>query len=322
MASTQVGATCFSRSANTCCLIDSSSNTASITKSQSAKSARSVVPLISARSRLASSADDPLLGQQLVDLGVDRGRGRWSTRSWSRSVITTGTLQPAQEQGGQLAGHQAGPDDADLGHRPGQRAVRGAGGLAGPLADQLERVQAGPQLRAHDQVGQSLVLGRVRRGPVGGPGGGHQLQRPVRRRRRRRRPSRRRTPAPRPARRPSARAAVDRVAVDGRSSRLTTWPAQSSERSRKSAPSNIASASPSAYAAGAVEHPVLAQRVLDDQGDRALDADQVGHQVRPAPARDQAQEALGQRDPGGGRGDGAVVGSAGRPPARRPAPSR
>ena len=35
--------------------------------------------------------------------------------------------------------------------------------------------------------------------------------------------------------------------------------------------------------------------------DRAVGPDQVGQQVRPTPAGDQAEEAFGQRDPGGGR---------------------
>ena len=57
MASTQRSETCFSRSAKTCFLIDISSKTASMTKSQSAKSISSVVPEISARSRFAASGE-------------------------------------------------------------------------------------------------------------------------------------------------------------------------------------------------------------------------------------------------------------------------
>ena len=67
VASTQVAPTCFSRSAKTCCLMASSSKTASMTKSQSAKSARSVVPLSSARSRFAVSGDIRFL---LVSLSI------------------------------------------------------------------------------------------------------------------------------------------------------------------------------------------------------------------------------------------------------------
>ena len=48
-------ATIFSISPKTCCLTPTSSNTASITKSQSAYSDLSVVPCTSARSRLAAS---------------------------------------------------------------------------------------------------------------------------------------------------------------------------------------------------------------------------------------------------------------------------
>ena len=68
VASRQLAETCFSRSAKTCFLIDISSKTASMTKSQSAKSTSSVVPEISPRSRFASSGD-PFLTQQPVDLG-------------------------------------------------------------------------------------------------------------------------------------------------------------------------------------------------------------------------------------------------------------
>ena len=53
-------------------------------------------------------------------------------------------LEPAEEEQGQLGGHQAGPDDADLGHRSGQDRVRGAGRLLGPFLQQIEGVQARP----------------------------------------------------------------------------------------------------------------------------------------------------------------------------------
>ena len=48
-----------------------------------------------------------------------------------------------------------------------------------------------------------------------------------------------------------------------------------------------------------LQHPVLLERVRDDDLERVLDADEVRQQVRAAPAGDDAEEHLGQRDRGG-----------------------
>ena len=85
-----------------------------------------------------------------------------------------------------------------------------------------------------------------------------------------------------------------------------TASAQASESSRKRTGSNIASAMPSAKACGPLSIRFIDQRVLDDDLERVLDADEVGQQVAAAPAGDQAEEALGQRDGGDAGGDGAV----------------
>ena len=59
-------------------------------------------------------------------------------------------LEPLGEQQGQLAGHQAGADDAHLGHRPCQRPVgRARRPLRAPL-HQVEGIEPGTQLIAHD----------------------------------------------------------------------------------------------------------------------------------------------------------------------------
>ena len=96
--------------------------------------------------------------QQLVDLGVDVADALVDAR-----LVEVGQhdrhLEAADEQQRELAGHQAGADDADLGDRAGQRLVRGAGRPLGPLLHQVEGVEAGAQLVAHDQVGERLVLG-------------------------------------------------------------------------------------------------------------------------------------------------------------------
>ena len=117
-----------------------------MTKSASAKASLFVEPVTRALSRLAvsplirplpsrpsiSAVDvaDALVDARLVEVGQhDRH------------------LEPAGEQQGELAGHQAGADDADLGDRPGQGPVRGADRPLGALCDEVEGVQAGAAAR-------------------------------------------------------------------------------------------------------------------------------------------------------------------------------
>ena len=84
-------------------------------------------------------------------------------------------LEAAYEQQRELAGHQAGADDADLGHRPGQRLVGRAGGPLGPLLHQVERVERGEQLGGRDISSQGVVLGGEALVAVGVTGAGDQL---------------------------------------------------------------------------------------------------------------------------------------------------
>ena len=56
-----------------------------------------------------------------------------------------------------------------------------------------------------------------------------------------------------------------------------------------------------------VELGVLRERVLDDDRDRVLRPDEVREQPRPAPARDDPERDLGQREGADVRRDGAVV---------------
>jgi len=56
----------------------------------------------------------------------------------------------------------------------------------------------------------------------------------------------------------------------------------------------------------AVQHAVLAEGVLDDHLQRGFRADQARQQVGAAPAGQQAEEALGERDRGDAGGDGLV----------------
>ena len=176
-------------------------------------------------------------------------------------------------------------------------------GPLGPLVHQVERVEGGPQLVAHQQVGQRVVLGRrpgrerlvadARAGQV------QQLDRPQR--------ARGGVAGAAGHDRPGAGdrvvpgAAVDLRPGDGAPRRRATPTAHSSDRSRKSAGSKSASAMPSFAAFGRRRHLVLRQRVLDDHRDGGVDADQVRQQLGAAPAGDQAEEDLGEGDDRGRR---------------------
>ena len=148
VASTHVSETTASTSANTCCLTFISSKTASMTKSASAKSG-----LVG---RAGDEGLEPVgpvvvhaaLGEQRVDLAVHVGHALVDAR-----LVEVGEhdrhLEPLGEQQRELAGHQAGADDADLGHRPGERLVRSAGRPLGALLHQVEGVEPGAQLVGH-----------------------------------------------------------------------------------------------------------------------------------------------------------------------------
>src|ERR1039457_4085598 len=178
VASTQSGRTTASTSAKTCCLTAISSNTASITKSASANASLVSDPLTRPVSLAAASS---LSRPRRASLAISACT--WSTPAsrlaCSRSVSTTGTSKPAGEQQRDLRGHQARTDHADLGHRPGQRLIRRARGLLGPLLGEVERVQASVQLVAEQQVREPLVLGGEPVVPAAVARGGDQVDGPV-----------------------------------------------------------------------------------------------------------------------------------------------
>ena len=101
---------------------------------------------------------DPALLQQLVHLGVHVAHalvhpGLVDIRHHH------GDLELAGEEQGELAGHQAGAHDADLGHRAGQLAVRGAGGALGPALHEVqEGVDGGAELVGLHQVRERLAF--------------------------------------------------------------------------------------------------------------------------------------------------------------------
>ena len=55
-------------------------------------------------------------------------------------------VQAPGEQQSQLPGHQAGADNADLGHIASEREIRYASGFPTPLLDEVERVHRRPEL--------------------------------------------------------------------------------------------------------------------------------------------------------------------------------
>jgi hypothetical protein len=169
-----------STSANTCCLTPISSKTASMMKSASEKpSALSSTPVTRALQAVGLVLVDTGLQQQLVDLGVDVAHTLVDAL-----LVDVGQhdrhLQAAQEEQGELRGHQTGADDADLGDRAGQGLVRGTRRTLAALLHQVERVDAGAQFATHDQVGEGHVLGVVTLLQVAVLGRGDDVQRAVR----------------------------------------------------------------------------------------------------------------------------------------------
>ena len=188
--------TTASTSANTCCLTDISSKTASMTRSASAKPSLDVEPVTRRVRNEAVSGETRRFSRRPCDLVVDPADALGHAL-----LVEVGHddrhPEAAREEQGELAGHEAGADDADLGHRSGEGLVRRAGRALGPLLHEVEGVEAGPQLVGHDEVGERLVLGgegvlagRGARGPdqldgaqrTGGAAGGlgpHDLRGPV-----------------------------------------------------------------------------------------------------------------------------------------------
>ena len=87
----------------------------------------------------------------------------------------------------------------------------------------------------------------------------------------------------------------------------TSSQAKAIDSSTNSAGSSRRSAKPSSNASGAGQHPVLAHRVLDDELHRRLGADQPRHELRPAPGRDDPEEALREAEVAHGGRDRARV---------------
>ena len=117
---------------------------------------------------------DPALGEELVDLGVHVGHALVGPL-----LVEVGEhdrhLEAAYEEQRELAGHQAGTHDADLGHRPGEGLVGRTGRALGTLLHEVEGVERGEQLGRLRQRVEGVVLGGEAGVAVGVAGRGDQL---------------------------------------------------------------------------------------------------------------------------------------------------
>jgi hypothetical protein len=247
---------------------------------------------------------EPAALQQLVDLAVGVVHALVEA-----GLVEVGHddrhLEPLREQQRHLRGHQPGADDADLGDRAGQRPVGGAEGTLGALLHEVEGVEAGAQLLAEDEVGQRLVLGRpclLERRRLGQR---EQVQRAVGRGR------------------GALDLGVDEPAGTGDGvlpglAALDLGPLDDDVAVRRRTPPRPATSPGSRRARSRrrrcpgrglrpLEHLVVRQGVLEHDLGGLLGADEVRQQLRAAPARDQAQEALGQGDSGHAGRHGPVV---------------
>ncbi len=246
---------------------------------------------------------DAALAEQLLDLGVDVAHTLVHAL-----LVDVGEdhrhLQAAQEEQRQLRGHQARADDADLGDRTGQGLVRGTGRALGALLHQVEGVDARAQLAAHDEVGQRRVLGVEAGLQVARLGGGDDVQRAVGGGSGAVHLGVRDEAALGDGRVPGL-AAVDLVADDlGGAVQDVRGPQERLLQEVRALEQRVGDAQVEDLLAAQLL--VLVERVLDDHRDRALGADQVRQDGAAAPAGNQAEEDLGQREGRDGLRDGAV----------------
>ncbi len=299
MASTQLSPTTASTSANTCRLTLSSSKTASMTKSASAKASLLTEPLISAFCRLAASAE---IRPRAACLSISACTCPTpnSTRAWSRSVITTGTCRRRTNSSAIWAAIRPAPTTPTLVDRPGQRLIRGARGAPGAPLHQVERVQPGPQLLRQQQVGQGVVLGREALVAGGGPRRRDQVDGQDRRGRGPVQLAVGQEPGGADRLRPlllgsgGGRVRTCRPLQGHRAVQHRRRPAQRLLEEVGGLEHRVGD--PEGERLGAADHLVLGEGVLDDELERGGRADQPGQQVGTAPAGHQAERALGEGD--------------------------
>ena len=224
--------------------------------------------------------------------------------------MTTGTCRRRTKSSANWRCHEAGTDHADLGDLPGELLVGRAGRALRALLHEVERVDARAELVAGDEVGERLVLGGEPGLLVGVLRGLEQFERHVR------------------ALRDGADAALegllgdaDRdVPLDGalelaglvlaldldRAAEHAVGPLQRVLEEVRGPEHRVRDAELERLRA--LQHPVVLERVRDDHLEGVLDADQVRQQPGAAPAGDESEEHLGQRERRRRGVDRAVVG--------------
>ena len=303
VASTVSGPTTFSRSAKTCAFSSGSSNTASMTKSVPAKSARSSVPRSRPRSRLAlSRLSLPL--RTRVSISAPMAASPRSRRSWSTSVTRTGTssrranssaswpaINPAPTTPTALTSRASVRSGAAVGlfspartspkaYKPAWNwsptisSVPTSSSAAKAASRSRERARS---IRSSARAGATAAL-RVRAATMARP----------------------RLIAA------SHAAPVSTSVRSGTRAPDTTSAAQRSDRSRKSAGENMASASPRAKACLPRSIRFWLSAFSIDDRDGGVRTHEVGEQVGAAPGGHQPEEALGQTQRRHARGDRAV----------------
>ncbi len=304
------GAMNCSSSAKTFFLTSMFSKTASMTKSVLANAALSREPETSALRRFAASGGQAPLALELVDFGVDV-----ADTLVDAFLVDVGQddrhLELADEEQRELAGHEAGADDADAADLTSERAVGCSGGTLGALVHQIEGVQTRAEFVRQEEVGKSLVLGRealVERGGIGDVGAASQFEQldgldgagsvalglAVDDRLR---TSDRVVPA---------LATIDLGASGGHcAGEDLRRPGEGLLDEVGGIENDVDDAEFECLLGG--EHLVLVQRVLDHHGDGVGRADEVGEQLRSAPTGDQTEECFRKAQRARVGGNRAVV---------------
>ena len=219
-------------------------------------------------------------------------------------------LQAAHEEQRELASHEARADHADLGHRARESLVGSPGRTLGALLHQVEGVDAGAELVTRDEVGQGVILGGEARLPVGvlrgldeleglvgGVGDASDAAREG---------LLRDADGDIPLREPFDLARLVLALDLGLARDHGVCPRDRILEEVGWREDRVGNAEVEGLLGA--EHPVVLERVRDDDLEGVLDTDQVGQQPRAAPTRDQSEEHLGQRERRRGAVDRAVVG--------------
>ena len=211
-------------------------------------------------------------------------------------------LEAAQEQRRELGGHQPGADDADLLDPPWLR-LGDADALLDPPLDEVEGVHPGLRLRAGQEIGERVLLGGVALldRPLGRAG--DQVEGAVR------------------GERDAVHGVVDGVArlgadlrrvgeVGGRSGCALLLDRADEPLDRVVEELDVVDelvGEPELDRLAGVQHPVLLQRIGDDQLDGCGGADEPRGELGSSPAGDDPEEDLGEADVAHRAGEGAEV---------------